>query len=756
MNWAAFVATAFALGGAWAKPAYGLDNGCYPTSQQEKCAANQRRCYYAVSGACPAGTAPLYSCLPRPAGSTGYPSCATRAAAPGSGSEGAIYDTPQAAYGRASTSNGESQYTFSPVTPAEGGNASGGVSGCSRIGATQNCTRNGRTYRCTSFSSRGACEGASVVKNSDGSNVTPKQAQGLVSSSTSDFNSDPFAPAPVAPEPSLAQAPPAPSVPETPSQTPPAPTAAEPTTAPPAPTAQTPPPPVSNEDPMRILESQEGTFLAKNSTGSRSTGDGGAAISEAGECNNSERLDGASCGATKVIVEGSKITNQVTQMVGSVATQVMGQAAQQEAMAKGTQSDTLRAAGETQVTSGKIQISTGALNTLLGATQLVRMAQHSSSASKIHGGLQNGAKNLRPDLDTSKAMGKGATGEDSAHHGYIRGAETGVTQKAFEQFELGRRRSLYEVTVTQAQIDAAAKTPILQRQLIQQRKAQIEARERGAEERVRDVKREMGSIATRSRSEQNRASEQAMAGGMMSLITGAQQVTAGTFSVIAGNKLKDAAKQLQNAENTAMTGGALPGFDNLSGEESSAPRQATVITGSGEDPNASEASEDDVKDEPIGDLGRGFNPNGPPTPPGTGPVPGAFTKKNNEGTGGGGGGMGGGGGGSTSPANEGQGDPSAKYAELNKSQGTYDVGGAAFGGGGGGGGVGAGPDLSGLLAKFLPKEEEDAAKNGILDFGGREPASEQPESLLDRNANIFQRVHQTYQEKNQKGLVGVF
>jgi hypothetical protein len=77
------------------------------------------------------------------------------------------------------------------------------------------------------------------------------------------------------------------------------------------------------------------------------------------------------------------------------------------------------------------------------------------------------------------------------------------------------------------------------------------------------------------------------------------------------------------------------------------------------------------------------------------------------------------------------------------------------GGGGGGGGAEKGPDLSGLLAQFLPKKDEEKPGNGILDFGGRNPASDGPISLLDRNANIFDRIHETYQDKNRRGRIGL-
>jgi hypothetical protein len=73
-----------------------------------------------------------------------------------------------------------------------------------------------------------------------------------------------------------------------------------------------------------------------------------------------------------------------------------------------------------------------------------------------------------------------------------------------------------------------------------------------------------------------------------------------------------------------------------------------------------------------------------------------------------------------------------------------------------GGGVAAekGPDLSGLLAQFLPKKD-DESKNGILDYGNRSPASAGDGSLLGPNENLFQRVSERMQADYRKGSVGV-
>ena len=84
-------------------------------------------------------------------------------------------------------------------------------------------------------------------------------------------------------------------------------------------------------------------------------------------------------------------------------------------------------------------------------------------------------------------------------------------------------------------------------------------------------------------------------------------------------------------------------------------------------------------------------------------------------------------------------------------------GGGAYGaGGGGGGGDSGGPDLSGMFDKLLAgQKEEKAEKSGLLEYG-RDPASEAPYSFLDKSVNIFQRVHQAYQQKAKTGRVALF
>jgi hypothetical protein len=145
---------------------------------------------------------------------------------------------------------------------------------------------------------------------------------------------------------------------------------------------------------------------------------------------------------------------------------------------------------------------------------------------------------------------------------------------------------------------------------------------------------------------------------------------------------------------------------------------------------------------------------------------GKFKAADSSGGGGGGGGaMGGGAGaGGAAPAAAAE-DPKAQYATEFGTKERYESGGspgaAAKGAAKAGGKDDGGIDLNGLLAQFLPKNEEDLGpKNGILDFagfgGGRAPASaEEAPSYLDKNADLFQRIHETYAEKNRKGHVGL-
>ncbi len=172
-------------------------------------------------------------------------------------------------------------------------------------------------------------------------------------------------------------------------------------------------------------------------------------------------------------------------------------------------------------------------------------------------------------------------------------------------------------------------------------------------------------------------------------------------------------------------------------------------------------------DDPFAGLGAGNDTGGGDESGPVGPAPGKRTSDAGGGAGGGaggaaGGGVGaGGGGGGGEPTEESK----ASYASEFGTKERYETGaaGGAKGakGGAAAGGEGDGIDLNGLLAQFLPKGEADIGpQNGILDFAGnfdgaRGLANEQPGSYLDKNADLFQRIHETMTEKNRKGHVGI-
>jgi len=146
-----------------------------------------------------------------------------------------------------------------------------------------------------------------------------------------------------------------------------------------------------------------------------------------------------------------------------------------------------------------------------------------------------------------------------------------------------------------------------------------------------------------------------------------------------------------------------------------------------------------------------------------GPAPGGFKAAAGAGgAGSGGGGPGAAGGGGSGGGGAAPEENKAGYASEFGTKERYESGGAGAGGRGGAGAGGAGKetgvDLNGLLAQFLPKTDEEMVnKNGILDFagGGRAPAAVEEASYLDKNADLFQRIHETMSEKNRKGHVGL-
>lgn len=507
-------------------------------------------------------------------------------------------------------------------------------------------------------------------------------------------------------------------------------------------------------------------------------------------CATSATLDGKySCKGTQDLVKGAQLSNQISQAAGGVATQTIGQAKTMEAQNSGTQSGAMDAAADTQQITGGLQMSLGAVNTILAIEQLKKASQHSSQGQDVQTQMKHA--NTRSNQDSGESS-RTDDGSKQLQAGYVRGGDGTLADNAVENFQLNSQYQLYKTTLTQRDVENAQQAMIQAQQraaanpqnpaaqmavqqaqtefqMRQQRYAmEMARRKQGMNTKERAIQSDLRRIGARVAGEQQSTAGEAEAGGIQSLTTGLGQITTGSLNLYSADQMRDAANNLRSAESSANHI-ALPTFGELPQGQAIAPRPANVITGSGTVSSGlgseSEASAGDLTSEEENDLANGF---GDPLPPQTdadeialGPPAEPFKTGTTPGGGGGGGGGGGlGGGATTAPATAGNdAEPSARYAELNRNSAGYAGGGggyASMGGGGGGGGGGNGPDLSGLLAQFLPnKEEESRSGNSILDFGGRRnTAGEQPVSLLDKKINIFHRIHETYQEKTRKGAVG--
>ncbi len=124
------------------------------------------------------------------------------------------------------------------------------------------------------------------------------------------------------------------------------------------------------------------------------------------------------------------------------------------------------------------------------------------------------------------------------------------------------------------------------------------------------------------------------------------------------------------------------------------------------------------------------------------------------GAGGGGyaaGGAGGGAGGERAESGEAQAQLAGNISQAG--QGTSGKGGGGKGGAGGGGGD---TDLSKMFASLMGKAaEDDKEKKSILELGRRPASADGDDSLLDKNANLFERISSTYAEKQKRGFVGI-
>ncbi len=276
-----------------------------------------------------------------------------------------------------------------------------------------------------------------------------------------------------------------------------------------------------------------------------------------------------------------------------------------------------------------------------------------------------------------------------------------------------------------------------------------EKREKEGDRHKNAVAYAIEDVGRDSAGEQKRISSTSMLNGMMLMMTGSQQLISGGTNLAAAQELKKVAAALSTQKPT-LSVIAPPTLSPPSNPQTAL--TPNTISGSGLNPDPSTSSDSSTTQDPPPDLGQPFNPipinSGVPT----GPMPGKLNE--NSSPPGAGGGMSGlGGGASTAEDKSSQEDPQARLVTNEKGP-SYESGGTFMGARSGAGkGADGGPDLNSLLEKFLPKKDDPSLfQNSILQFG-KSTGPDQPLSLLDKNVNIFERVHETYQDENKQGKI---
>jgi len=462
------------------------------------------------------------------------------------------------------------------------------------------------------------------------------------------------------------------------------------------------------------------------------------------------------CSNTRAFVSGVDSGKEVAQMVGTAVLSNVGKQGAQQAAQQQTQSSAYQAQADSTKTAGQLHLGIGAIAMITGWMERQKGVQHDKNAERIKTEISNG-----------KDLSLTAPGGNASDDGRTESSNMYVGRAADKKDLLHNAMNNFGGDLNDGMIAKDENYRMVNKNLIKKRDSfqqtdpnyanynnllanQNQQRENEANFRLHDMRNEVTRIQNQAVKEQNNEGTSTKDAAMQTLVLGAGQMFLGA------NELKTAA-QIRAAANTLQNGPSIaaPGSDPFAAPTNGA--NTPAITGAATANPTAAAADGSSTPSGGGKLGTGFAPK-LPSDLANAPPKGTFTRDSNSAPPGGSG-AGGGGGGPVSlpPATADNSEQGAKQLPGDNTR--YESGG--YGGGGGGGGRGAGndkgPDLSGLLAQFLPKKEEDFGNAKVLEFGGgRNPAAEEPISLLDRNTNIFERVHETYQEKNRRGKIGIF
>jgi hypothetical protein len=475
------------------------------------------------------------------------------------------------------------------------------------------------------------------------------------------------------------------------------------------------------------------------------------------KCAYSASYDGKwSCDSTENLGTTAMVSNQVTQMVGSAAVQMQGQRNAAQAQSSGTQSGAFNAAEKSARQTANIESATGLLNVGMGAILVTLGLGHKKDAKKASAAARAqvtlgqdgnvigdpGSSNTTPRVPISLPGGDQYAATSAPESKGDTAAATGgaaTLRDMAKSFGIGGEKDSIGV------LDAPLNDP--------RRQAAIQAKQAHVNRMLSGAAREMAK-------EQNAAGKAAMTQGISSLVTGSGQLVMSMAHRSMADSLKNTSKKLEEFDGkfgavampTLAPGDGTvqnPSFGGFTApvisaaEQSPSPEQTAAL-------NNEKDKDEDEKPLPLGMEQKGFA--GLPTPgPQNFNAPGGPDS-------GSGSGIAGAGIGATGDGDYrgDQGPAGALPREADPRYASGSGGGYGRGGGGGSGGSGV-PDISGVIDKLMAgqKPQEEAQKPSLEEFG-RDPASEVPYSFLDKSVNIFQRVHQAYQQKAKAGRVALF
>jgi len=286
-----------------------------------------------------------------------------------------------------------------------------------------------------------------------------------------------------------------------------------------------------------------------------------------------------------------------------------------------------------------------------------------------------------------------------------------------------------------------------------QEQEQMAMREQQEQTQLNGVKKELRGISSDGAAEQKSMVGSAMMGGLMSMMTGAQQAASGAFAL-------EGAKNLENeiaALNAASVATAAPTMTPIAPVPTGVPNaesgaDTSPISGSGTDGASLSSASASASPSPQPDIGTGFNPGGIPSGlPDGNPSPGQFSASQPQN--GSGAAQGGSAGlGSTGAGEKATEDPQPKLAAQGNNDNLYASGGGFSSGGGIAKPGGGETDFSGLLAKFLPKDDPKNPKSGILDFNGDGSKREGgPDTVYPPGVNLFEKISGAMSYKYKHG-----